>query len=83
VKWRARVGRRLRCYADRIDPAGAPRAIGWSFTYENRQGVVFRDDGRGCPLWYLGTDDHERAHAEADTEHMIVNWRNGTARFGR
>jgi hypothetical protein len=27
--------------------------------------MMFRDDGRGCRLWYLGDQDYERAHTEA------------------
>lgn len=56
----------LRRIADRIDYAGAPRAIGYTFTFEQGEGLRFREDGKGCPLWYLGDDDYERAHAEAD-----------------
>jgi len=36
-----------------------------TFTFEERTGIVVRDDGRGCRLWYLGDDSYERAHAEA------------------
>ena len=66
----AAMGRRLahwlRRVADRVDHAGAPKGIGWSFTFEQHRGIVFRDDGKGCPLWYLGDADYDRAHAEAD-----------------
>lgn len=62
-----RLARRMRRLADRIDPDGAPRAIGWSFTFERGEGIRFRDDRRGCRLWYLGElDDREKAHTEAD-----------------
>lgn len=64
----------LRRWADRLSYETAPRAIGWSFTFEDRVGIRFREDGRGCPLWYLGEDDHERAHEEADTTHVRVDW---------
>lgn len=81
---RSKIGHWLRKWADRIDHRGAPKAIGWSFTHEHMEGRPrFRDDGRGCPLWYLGDDAYARAHSEADTEHVIVNWKDGTARFGR
>jgi hypothetical protein len=73
----------LRRIADRIDPDGAHGGIGWSFTFENREGIRFRDDGKGCPLWYLGEADAERAHTEADTDHAIVNWETMQATFGR
>lgn len=73
----------LRRWADRISPKTAPRSIGSSFTFEHREGIRFRDDGKGCPLWYLGEDDYRRADAEADTEHAIVDWATMQARFGR
>jgi hypothetical protein len=28
--------------------------------------MVFREDGKGCMLAYLGNDEYEKAHAEAD-----------------
>jgi hypothetical protein len=62
---RARVARRLRYAADRIDHAGAPKAMSVSFTFEDRTGIVFRDDGRGCCLWRYGDESYERAHDEA------------------
>lgn len=64
----------LRRIADRLDPHNAPRAIGHRFTFEHKEGIRFRDDGKGCPLWYLGDDDFERAHSEADTKHVRVDW---------
>ncbi len=68
----------LRRWADRISYETAPRAIGWSFTFEDGEGIRFRVYGKGCPLWYLGEDDHERAHTEADTAHVRVDWQNLT-----
>jgi hypothetical protein len=62
---RARIARRLRWWADRIDNPGAPKAMSVRFTFEDRVGIVFRDDGRGCPLWHYGDQDYERAHTEA------------------
>lgn len=56
----------LRRLADRLDPAGAPRCTGWSFTFEQGSGVEFHQDNRGCPLWYLGGADYLRAHTESD-----------------
>lgn len=55
----------LRCAADRIDRAHAPKATHWHFTFERGVGAVFNEDSRGCRLWYLGDEDYERAHAEA------------------
>lgn len=71
TKWLAEWLRRI---ADRIDWAGAPKIMGRSFTLEDREGIRFREDGRGCPLAYLGNAEYERAHAEADTEHARVDW---------
>jgi len=62
----ARFARWLRMVADRIDRAGAPKATHLSFTFEHRRGLVVNEAGRGCRLWYLGDDDYERAHAEAE-----------------
>lgn len=73
--WRERLARRLSFLADRIDPKGAPRAIGWAFTIEDRRGQVWRDGTtQGCPVWYLGEDDYERAFTEADHKAMRVDW---------
>ena len=62
---RARFGWFLRRWADRVDPANAPRALEWSFTFEQRRGLVFNQDGRGCRVWYLTDADYARAHNEA------------------
>lgn len=63
----ARLAWRLRCFADRIDPAYAPRCIEpYTFTFERGEGLHFRGDGRGCRLWYLSAVDYDRAHVEAD-----------------
>jgi hypothetical protein len=56
----------LRRIADRIDPPGAPKGTGFSFTIERGEGIKFREDGRGCRIWYLGDEDYDRAHTEAD-----------------
>lgn len=56
----------LRRLADRIQREGAPKKMSeYSFTFERGEGLKFRKDGRGCPLWYF-SDDYERAHTEAD-----------------
>jgi len=61
-----RLAYRLRTLADRIDPEGAPRRTNLSFTFEDYKGIVVDMDGRrGCPLWYYGMADYERAHAES------------------
>jgi hypothetical protein len=62
----ARIAFLMRKYADRIDNAGAPKYLSWSFTFERGLGMVFRQDGKGCPLVHYGDADYERAHAEAD-----------------
>jgi hypothetical protein len=71
---------RLRRWADRIDHAGAPKRLSawtftFTFTFEKHIGVVFRQDGRGCPLWYLGDADYDRAHDEADNPPLRVDWK--------
>lgn len=68
MSWRERLGWRLRCWADRIDRDNATFCLsGYSFTFEDHKGIVFREDGKGCPLAYIGKDDYERAHTESDT----------------
>jgi hypothetical protein len=63
-KW---AGKRLRYLADDIDYEGAPRLLtSYTFTFERGRGLVFREDGKGCMLAYLGNDEYEKAHAEAD-----------------
>ncbi|WP_280393068.1 hypothetical protein [Nocardia wallacei] len=69
---RSRLGHWLRKYADRIDYEHAPRHMGYSFTFETGEGIRFRDDGRGCGLWYLGDAEFEKAHAEADSATVDV-----------
>lgn len=61
-----RLARFLRRLADRIDHAGAPKLTHRTFTYETGIGIVFREDGRGCPVAYLGDAAYARAHDEAD-----------------
>lgn len=60
-----RVASFLRRLADAIDYESAAGRVHWSFTIEPGQGTRFRQDGRGCPLWYLGNSDYLRAHDEA------------------
>ena len=62
---RQRIAQRLRFLADRIDWYGAPKMTHLSFTFELGEGVVIHEDGRGCPLWYLGNDDYERSWNES------------------
>lgn len=71
------VAKRLRYAADRLDDRGASKSLNWSFTHEGRDGVRFRQDGQGAPLWYI-EGDYDRAHCEADNPHLRVNWREGT-----
>lgn len=65
---RGRIGRFLRRWADRIDYEGAPRLMGWTFTFETGEGIRFRQDERGCRLAYLGNVEYAKAHTEADSE---------------
>lgn len=76
---RARLGAWLRKWADRLDDAGAVKRTPFSFTFESGPGVKLRQDGRGCPLHYVGETDYARAHAEADTRHVVVDWRAAAA----
>ena len=64
---RARVGWWLRRLADRVDYRHAPKGTHWTFTFELHEGIRFREDGRGCRLWYLDDDEYERAHTESDS----------------
>lgn len=63
---RVRLADWMRKWADRLDYQGAPKRTHLSFTFENRQGIKVRQDAKGCPLWYYGKADYERAHVEAD-----------------
>lgn len=80
VEFRKAVGRRLRFWADRIDHEGAPRLMGYSFTFEEGEGIRFRDDRRGCRLAYLGMAEYEKAHEESDSE---ARWRERDAFIDR
>ncbi|MGW4720477.1 hypothetical protein [Nocardia sp. NPDC004260] len=62
---RARIGKFLRKWANRIDYEGAPKLMGWYFTFETGEGIRFREDGRGCRLAYLGDAEYEKAHTQA------------------
>lgn len=53
--------------AERLDPFYAFRCMSpFSFTYELNEGIRWREDGRGCRLWYTEADK-ARAWSEADT----------------
>lgn len=66
---RAKVGWRLRTWADRIDPGHAFLRTGMTITLERDQGWTLRGpvEGRppGCPIWYY-TPDYDLAHDEAE-----------------
>jgi hypothetical protein len=59
-----RLGGALRRWADRVDRDGAPKLTGWSFTFEQHLGAVFNQEGVGCPVWYRGDQDYQRAYDE-------------------
>lgn len=64
--WRSRLGWFLRhVLADRIDHANAPRVMHLSFTFEPHRGIVWHEDGRGCPVAYLSQEQYEWAHDDA------------------
>jgi len=72
---RAFIAKRLRFLADRIDHAGAPKCMSYAFTFELHRGMVVREGTRqGCPLWYYGDADYERAHDEAEHPAPRVDW---------
>lgn len=75
---RTRLARRLRFLADRVDPTTGPRLMTAvsGFTFEEGLGVVFRDDGRGCPLWYM-QQDYDRAHDEGGQLVLGQAWVSG------
>lgn len=83
---RRRIGEWLRRLADRIDWVGAPRWSGMTFTFEAEQGVVVHKgvllaskgiSQPGCPLWYLGEDEYQKAYTEAANPGLWVNWQTG------
>lgn len=83
-KVRLWLARRLRFAADRIDHAGAPkRCSQLSFTFERGRGLVVHDRHGGsgpqigCPLWYYGDADYQRAHAESIDPTTWVDWSTG------
>lgn len=61
------IANHLRELADRLDWRGAARVTGWSFTFEEGEGIRFRQDGRGCPVAYVGDEQYDRAHSESDS----------------
>lgn len=70
-----RLAQALRNWADRLDHEGAPKMTGQSFTFEKHRGIVFNDKRLGCPLWYYGDADYERAHNEAEDTPPRVDWK--------
>jgi hypothetical protein len=70
-KW---LGKKMRTWADRMDPDGAPRLIGYSFTFEKGEGIRFRKDRKGCRLAYLGKDEYDKAWSESDTQPLRIPW---------
>ena len=64
---RRAIARWMRRWVDRLDDAGAPKYMGRTFTFETGEGIRFREDGRGCRLFYVGAADYEKAHTEADS----------------
>jgi len=50
--------------ADRVDQDGALTETPWSFTLEDHIGIVFNQDGKGCPVLVRGARDYQRATDE-------------------
>lgn len=65
---------RCRFFADRLHEETAFRGMGSTFTFELNEGIRWRDDGRGCPVWYWGEADYARAYVESDTKPRRINW---------
>jgi hypothetical protein len=69
------LARHMRFAADRLHPASAMHKLGaipgYSFTFErcphHGSRIVFREDGIGASLWYLG-EERDRSWLEADEE---------------
>ncbi len=59
---RRRIARRLGFLADRLAPEDAFRRTCISFEFVTGKGIVTNTEGRGCPLWYQGRADYDRAH---------------------
>ena len=82
-----RLARLLRDFADRIDRDGAPKLTHWTWTFELGRGAVFREDGRGCRVAYLGDEEYEKAHTQSDRPPPRVDWKaldtSKRRRFGR
>lgn len=79
ARLRQAVAQWLRFRADEIDPDGAPRLMSTcTFTFEVNEGIRFREDGRGCRLWYMGRSDYDKAFTESDTRPPRVNWESMT-----
>ena len=64
---RRRVARRLGFWADRLAPEEAFRKTHIGFEFVTGKGIVTNTEGHGCPLWYQGREDYEKAH-ERQTE---------------
>lgn len=69
---RSQMARRLRRLADRLDRHGAPKATGLTLRFHDGRGAVIEWHGEGCPLWYLGDEDYERAHTAAERPGGVV-----------
>ncbi|WP_328439152.1 hypothetical protein [Nocardia puris] len=66
-RWRARIARHLRDFADEIHRDTAPLAFGgyWNHTPDGirvvvTEGIQVGPRVPGCPLWYMA-DDYDRA----------------------
>lgn len=51
---------------------------GFGYTFESGKGLVLREDGRGCPIWYRA-EDRDRAFTDADAPGPRVHWETLTA----
>lgn len=69
------LAERLRFLADRIHRPSAFKATSLRFRFEDGVGCVVTDSGNvtstggGCPLWYRGDADYEKAHEVSASLH--------------
>lgn len=75
-KFRLRIGRWLQWLTWRVLPYEEhPKLLGWSFTFEKYQGIVFNQDRRGCRLMYFNDAEYEKAHDEALNPAARIDWK--------
>ncbi|HKU51006.1 MAG TPA: hypothetical protein VJQ25_00945 [Nitrospira sp.] len=75
---KARLGEWLRRIADRVDWENAPRRMGWSFKFVEKEGLVWQEDPvsnmpvKGCVVWYL-PKDYDNAFPEKEVDDVLID----------